>query len=65
MPELESWLRYYSIDVGVLRRTLQIVGRTDLLLAAPGKGHRAMSDVLLHLDELRHLKAALRKEATL
>jgi oligoribonuclease len=32
MPHLMKWLRYYSIDVGVLRRSLELIGRTDALL---------------------------------
>lgn len=59
MPELVKWLKYYSIDAGVLRRTLGLIGRDDLVRPAPSKPHRAMADVRIHLDELRQLKQAL------
>lgn len=59
MPELNKWLKYYSIDVGVLRRTLGLIGRDDLVRPAPSKPHRAMADARIHLDELRQLKQAL------
>lgn len=60
MPKLMKWFRYYSIDVGVMRRVLRLVGREDLLLEGSGnKTHRALDDALLHLQELRHIKAAL------
>jgi len=59
MPDLTGWLRYYSIDVGVLRRTLGLIGRDDLVRPAPDKPHRAMADVRIHLDELRQMKQAL------
>jgi oligoribonuclease len=59
MPQLAKWLRYYNIDVGVLRRTLELCGRDDLLLPKQDKTHRALDDALLHLEELRFVRAAL------
>lgn len=59
MPRLERWFKYYCIDVGVLRRTLAIIGRDDLIPPAPAKPHRAMADVRLHISELRHIRQAL------
>lgn len=59
MPRLSKWLRYYSIDVGVLRRTLQVISRDDLVPIGAVKPHRAMADVRLHLDELRHYRTVL------
>jgi len=66
MPDLAKWLRYYVIDVGVLRRTLGAIGRTDLInfgntFADPTvKPHRGLADVLDHLHEYRTYAAILR-----
>lgn len=57
MPALDGWLQYPCLDVGVLRRAVRFAGRDDLI---PREGdhslkpHRALDDVLLHLDEWRH-----------
>jgi oligoribonuclease (3'-5' exoribonuclease) len=61
MPRLAKWLRYYSIDVGVLRRSLELIGCSDLIPPMnEQKTHRAMDDVKLHLDEMQHYKKELR-----
>lgn len=55
MPEVTDRLRYWSIDVGVIRRAHQMWSPHP----APGPGlnelktHRAMDDVRLHLAEAR------------
>lgn len=59
MPGLASWLRYYPIDVGVLRRTLELFGHGDLIGSAPLKPHRAMADIRLHIEEFRNIKDSL------
>ena len=61
MPKALKWFRYYSIDVGILRRTLRMIGREDLSLPfdQEDKKHRALDDALLHLEELRYVKKAL------
>jgi oligoribonuclease len=57
MPEFASWLAYYPFDVGVLRRTTKILTGKDIVNPTPGsyqdgvKVHRAMSDVLAHIEE--------------
>jgi len=61
MPRLNSWLKYFSIDVGVMRRVLQIAGREDLTLDTKSKNHRAFDDAMLHLSELAHIKETLRR----
>lgn len=61
MPEFDKWFRYYCIDVGVLRRTLGIIG-ADKLVRPPQdvvKRHRALDDALMHLDELRFMRDQL------
>jgi len=62
MPAVSQWIRYYCIDVGVIRRTMYLLGRDDLVRPADGKTHRAMDDVLLHLSEMQHFKDKLGKE---
>ena len=52
LPLLDARLTYYAIDVGVIRRTF------ELLLGIPDwpedrKDHRAFGDVLFHIDELK------------
>lgn len=60
MPHLIRWFRYYNIDVGVLRRTMRLIGREDLLMeACNDKTHRALEDARLHLEEVRHLNGVL------
>ena len=63
MPKLDKWLRYYTIDVGVFRRTLVAMGHGFLVdeirelpdfALADAKTHRAMDDIEGHLAELRH-----------
>lgn len=61
LPTFLKYFRYYSIDVGVLRRTLKLAGRQDLLLplSQENKTHRALDDARLHLEELRYIKQGL------
>lgn len=55
MPELESWLAYPVLDVGVIRRFFQMCDRPDLVRPADSnKNHRAYDDAKLHLEEARH-----------
>lgn len=60
MPSFTKWLRYYSVDVGVLRRSLQLIGRGDLVPAINDrKPHRALDDIRLHIEEMRHYRRVL------
>jgi oligoribonuclease (3'-5' exoribonuclease) len=59
LPRFERWFRYYSIDVGVLRRSLELIGSADALLPKQDKAHRALDDVRYHLEEMRHIKGVL------
>jgi oligoribonuclease len=61
MPKLNRWFRYYNIDVGILRRSLVLIGREDLLLPfdQQEKTHRALEDAELHLAEFKYIKDAL------
>jgi oligoribonuclease len=61
MPRLLKWFRYYNIDVGVLRRSMRLIGREDLLMpfSQERKPHRALEDARLHLEEIRFIKKAL------
>lgn len=60
MPEVEKWLQYPNLDIGVLRRAFRFAGRNDLTAfgttLAPGatdKPHRGLDDVRDHLAEWR------------
>lgn len=57
MPELAKWFAYYPFDVGVLRRTLRILNHNQDLVPpvkasyGESKAHRALADVLAHIQE--------------
>lgn len=61
MPTLDKWLRYGTLDVGVLRRTLESFVGVEALLAqglevgtvGSDKAHRGLADIESHLAELR------------
>ena len=54
-PEVASRLRYYTLDVGVVRRFLgMLLGRDDLVAERPqpdAKAHRALADAVDHVHE--------------
>lgn len=56
MPRVLDWFRYYSLDMGVIRRSMEYSGNEDLLLprSQAGKNHRALDDARLHLQEYRY-----------
>lgn len=58
MPELASWLVYYPLDIGVLRRTIYYMSHGRDFIETPKesfkdgyKKHRAYDDVLAHIEE--------------
>lgn len=60
MPALSRWLRYYTVDVGVLRRSLVAIGLGSIVEAAETVGnygatkeHRGFADIEGHLAEMR------------
>lgn len=64
MPTLCSWLTYYQLDTGVLRRSMKILsGGKDLVNPhTPSfkdgvKAHRALPDTEAHLEEGRRFQA--------
>jgi len=58
MPTLDDRLLFPCLDVGIIRRTMALLGRDDLMShdgeANDLKPHRALADALIHLDEYRH-----------
>lgn len=67
MPELASWLQYYVMDIGVLRRTAfylsnrrQFVSETRQSYQNGFKTHRAFDDVMAHINEAEKYKDWLR-----
>lgn len=60
MPGLSRWLRYYTVDVGVLRRALTAIGLGSIVADgepigkyAMTKEHRGFADIEAHLAEMR------------
>lgn len=75
MPRLEALFHYSHVDVGVVRRVLELAGRKDLV-PVPGEGrqfggefqgskdalipHRGLDDALAHYEEFRQYVKLLR-----
>lgn len=57
MPELAQRLTYYVLDVGVVRRFLRDICQVEIPDQGPVE-HRALSDVMHHLDEARAFRTA-------
>jgi len=67
MPELASWLTYYTLDIGILRRSVyylshrrNFVDDTKNSYKDGYKKHRAMDDVLAHIEEAEKYRDWLR-----
>lgn len=58
MPKLAKRLTYHTLDVGVLRRACQ-AWAPQLVPPDPDKPHRAMDDILEHLEEGRYYRRLL------
>lgn len=57
MPQLDRWLRYWVIDIGVIRRAHDMWVGTTVSTANDGKTHRALDDARCHLEEARAFRA--------
>lgn len=54
LPELDSRLTYWAYDVGVLRRTFQLVGAPTYIAGDVYEPkHRGLDDVRMHIDEFK------------
>lgn len=56
MPKLATRLTYWPLDIGNVRRMLDLAGRADLVdlvTDVDAKPHRALGDVNLHIAEAR------------
>jgi oligoribonuclease (3'-5' exoribonuclease) len=56
MPRLAGRITYWPIDIGNVRRSLQLAGRDDLVNLAgdvDAKPHRGLGDVEMHVAEAR------------
>lgn len=51
MPQLDRFLRYWCIDIGVIRRAHDMWVGTVVSTANDGKTHRALDDARCHLAE--------------
>lgn len=63
MPKTDKQLSYWALDVGVLRRWLDYFGIQvpDAVAAGEKKTHRALDDILAHIEEAKAYKAKLRE----
>lgn len=66
MPELNKWLAYFPLDVGVLRRTIFHLGGGKKFVKPPAesfsnKSHRALDDILAHIEEAELYRDWLRE----
>lgn len=58
MPAVTDMLRYYCVDVGVVRRAWRMwTGETVPAVSQADKTHRAMDDIESHLDEARRFQS--------
>lgn len=57
MPQVTQLLRYWVIDIGVIRRAHDMWVGTEVSKANDAKTHRALDDVYCHLEEARAFKA--------
>ena len=63
MPALAARLTYFSLDVGPLRRFYHLANGRHLVEVNKQKTHRAMDDVLCHLEEGRAFRDLFRGAA--
>lgn len=64
MPQVDKFLRYWCIDVGVIRRAHEMWSSAPRPSSAnDSKTHRALDDIRCHLEEARAFKS-LWSEAT-
>jgi len=62
LPRFEAVLAYPNMDVGCIRRALSLMEHPALMqdAGADQRNHRAMDDVMHHIEELRHYCAELK-----
>lgn len=53
MPQVSRFLRYWCIDIGVVRRAHGMWVGSEVSTANDAKTHRALDDAYCHLDEAR------------
>lgn len=61
MPQLDHYLRYWCIDIGVIRRAHGMWVGTKVSDANSAKTHRALDDARCHLREAREFAALWRQ----
>lgn len=66
-PKLDKRLTYWSLDVGVFRRCLQLFGVNEdfLKMYVEQKPHRALHDTMLAVAEMRSYMAVERRQSGL
>lgn len=63
MPDAEQFMVYPHIDIGVVRRFLDMSGVLPDSEKPPNKNHRALADAYLHLDEAIRYRTLVRRGA--
>lgn len=58
-PRLDKRLTYWAYDVGVLRRTFEIINLRQTVVSKDDLQHRALSDALDHAQEMREYLRAI------
>ena len=62
LPRLSTRLTYWPLDIGMIRRMLELAGRgdhVDMVTDVDAKPHRGLDDVELHIAEARRYLALL------
>lgn len=59
MPSIDKRLTYWSYDVGVLRRTWELMGLEPMPFEEDDKTHRALDDIKLHIEEWKYYTGQL------
>lgn len=57
MPQVSRFLRYWCIDIGVVRRAHEMWAGTAVSTANDGKTHRALDDARCHLAEAQAFRS--------
>lgn len=57
MPPVSRYLRYWCIDMGVIRRAHEMWTGSTLTPVNDTKTHRALDDARIHLEEAREFRA--------
>lgn len=60
LPQTMKRLKYWPMDIGVVRRFLRDIVEFDIGKPSEKKTHRALDDILLHIGEARKYRDSIR-----